>query len=185
MIPSISVVRPRRWAALALLFGGMYGGFLQSHPTRTATASVPALTGACGLSAPAFCDTFAEGPSAGGRSGDLDRSNWSVARIVPPYQYMGGGDGAGSYSEFPPVPVTPCHGSATVWPDTETLICPNGTLMTATQGQNYGLLSYRPLVPFDFSGRTGKIVFDVDATTGGGGQVDLSLRHRPAAEWRQ
>ena len=36
--------------------------------------------GSCGLQQPAFCDDF-EVPMPGGRGGDLDEREWSVARI--------------------------------------------------------------------------------------------------------
>lgn len=36
--------------------------------------------------------------------------------------------------------------------------------MVAVGAQNYGQNSYRIRQPFDFAGRTGKIVFDADAT---------------------
>ena len=39
--------------------------------------------------------------------------------------------------------------------------------MTAIMAQFYGLYSLRPNQAFDFAGRTGNIVFDVDAATGG------------------
>ena len=40
--------------------------------------------------------------------------------------------------------------------------------MTVAAMQNYGLNSYRIRQPFDFAGRTGKIVFDVDAVMADG-----------------
>jgi hypothetical protein len=57
-----------------------------------------------------------------------------------------------------------------VLPPFETLVCnANGAvasphLMVAVGAQNYGQNSYRIRQPFDFAGRTGKIVFDADAT---------------------
>src|SRR6185437_6748983 len=147
-------------------------------PTATGTADpssgIPVVSGTCGLSAPAFCADFSAGPQAGGRSGDLDPRQWSVARIEAPYQYMGG-NSTQSFEEFPSVPVAPCRtGVGAIEPDSDSLVC-NGQLMTASGAQNYGLISYRPTQPFDFTNRTGKIVFNVDAATGGGLDKWISL----------
>jgi hypothetical protein len=59
-----------------------------------------------------------------------------------------------------------------VTPDEDILVCdaPSGhagQIMTAMSAQNYALLSLRPRQPFDFAGRTGTIVSDVDAVTEG------------------
>lgn len=162
-----------------LLVGLLLLGSLALH-APTSAPRVAQAGDSCGLSAPAFCDTFSEGPHAGGRSGDLDPSTWSVARTQAPYNYMGNGN-ASSFEEFPSVPVTPCRaGVSSVRPDSDALICDSssansGQLMTATGGQDYGTLSYRPTQPFDFTNRTGTIVFDVDATTGGGLDKWISL----------
>lgn len=55
-------------------------------------------------------------------------------------------------------------------PPFDTLVCnasdiiASTHLMVAVGAQNYGQNSYRIRQPFDFAGRTGKIVFDADAT---------------------
>ena len=52
--------------------------------------------------------------------------------------------------------------------------------MTAVSMQNYGVNSYMIRQPFDFAGRTGKIVFDVDAVDQGlGGFVEIELTEDP------
>ena len=72
-----------------------------------------------------------------------------------------------------------------VFPPNDTLICdPSGTrtpqLMTAISMQNYGVNSYMIRQPFDFAGRTGKIVFDVDAVDQGlGGFIEIELTEDP------
>ena len=121
----------------------------------------------CGLDAAAFCDNFDQGPTATpGREGDLDPSQWSAGRLSP--QEI---SGPGKANPAPPAQIPSCRASlnkSTVYPDEDTLICdPTNTqsaqLLTAVAMQNYGLNSYRIRQPFDFAGRTGKIVFDVDA----------------------
>src|SRR5262249_49939325 len=74
-----------------------------------------------------------------------------------------------------------------VFPPNDTLICdPSGArssqLMTAVSMQNYGVNSYMVRQPFDFAGRTGKIVFDVDAVVEGsglGGYVEIEITEDP------
>lgn len=57
------------------------------------------------------------------------------------------------------------------WPPDDTLICnpnpdiKNSHLLVAVASQNYGLNSLRVRQPFDFAGRTGKIVFDAQGYT--------------------
>jgi hypothetical protein len=53
-----------------------------------------------------------------------------------------------------------------VWPDNDTLVCnpsadvASNHLLVAVAAQNYGQNGYRIRQPFDFAGRTGKVVFD-------------------------
>jgi hypothetical protein len=60
-----------------------------------------------------------------------------------------------------------------VFPDDDTLVCDPSSdiashhLLVAVAAQNYGQNSYRIRQPFDFAGRTGKIVFDAEAVGGG------------------
>jgi hypothetical protein len=115
---------------------------------------------------PTFCDDFSESASAGGRGGDLDDRRWSVARVT--------GSGNNDFTPFPPTPAAACKsGVSMVTPDEDIVACDAasghaGQIMTAMSAQNYALLSLRPRQPFDFAGRTGTIVFDVDAVTEGG-----------------
>jgi hypothetical protein len=139
----------------------------------------------CGLAAAAFCDDFELGPHAKrGRAGDLDPTRWSAGRF-PGQDFSAPGEAC-------PVqlgPIPPCRASlqkSEVYPDEDTLICDRtGTksaqLMTLVAEQNYGVASYRIRQPFDFAGRTGKIVFDVDAVTEGGlaSWVSLDLTEDP------
>jgi hypothetical protein len=150
------------------------------------TASLIPVSGAagCGLTNPAFCDTFDQGPAPfRGRGGDLSAAKWSAARLAP-------SDFSGPVAN--PVrsaPIPPCKASfsqTTAFPPDDTLICdPSGNrsaqLMTAVAAQNYGNNSYMIRQPFDFAGRTGKIVFDVDAATPGGlaGWIALDITQDP------
>lgn len=150
-------------------------------------------TGAnCGLTSPAFCDNFDQGPSVvRGRAGDLNPSKWSAARLAPS-------------DFFGPVvnpviaaPIPPCKASfpqASVYPNDDTLICDpsssrSAQLMTAVAIQNYGNNSYLIRQPFDFANRIGKIVFDVDAVSASNlaayVEIDLTEDPVPAPTFRE
>ncbi len=121
----------------------------------------------CGLSQVAFCDSFSEGPSSGGRSGQLNPALWSVSRYV-------GNQSSTDLMPFPSTPVGACQsGKTTTSSDNDILVCDSssghqGQIETAMSAQNYALLSMRPRQPFDFAGRTGTISYNVDAATEGG-----------------
>src|ERR1700722_998085 len=134
----------------------------------TTTTTVP-LTGSsgCGLARVAFCDNASEGPSQGGRDGQLNPALWSVSRDV------GELDGS-DLMPFPATPVSACEsGVTTATADNDILVCGSasghqGQKLTAMSSQNYALLSMRPRQPFDFAGRTGTISYNVDALTEAG-----------------
>src|SRR5690349_2839532 len=44
-------------------------------------AAQTAPSGTCGLAQPAFCDTFDQPFTGGGRTGQLDPSRWAIARV--------------------------------------------------------------------------------------------------------
>jgi hypothetical protein len=132
----------------------------QPIPTSTNEAT-------CRLVSPAFCETFSSGPAAaGGRTGELDPTRWSVARAV-------GDNSATNQMTFPNTPMTACQtGITTATADHDIHICDQssghtGQALTSMSAQNYGLLSMRPRQPFDFNGRTGTITLNVDAVTQG------------------
>jgi hypothetical protein len=119
----------------------------------------------CGLDAAAFCDTF-DGPSAvRGRAGDLDPGKWSAGRGNPQ-----AATGNGVVIAAGPATVPACRAGLTaqVYPSDDAIICdPNADiasnhLLVAVGSQNYGQNSYRIRQPFDFAGRTGKIVLDAE-----------------------
>jgi hypothetical protein len=124
--------------------------------------------GNCGFDAPAFCDTFEDGPKAGGRAGELDPAHWSAVRSAGIDTAFGAGIGKAQLPQC-----RPGLTDAMVLPDGDTVICdPTPTiatrhLLTATAAQNYGLNTYRIRQPFDFAGRTGTIKLDVDLTPAG------------------
>jgi hypothetical protein len=116
---------------------------------------------------PAFCDNFSEGPSQGGREGQLNPALWSVARIV-------GNLNSTDLMPFPSTPVSACQSGVTsVTPDNDIRVCDANSghasqILVAMSAQNYGFISMRPRQPFDFANRTGTVTFNVDAHTQGG-----------------
>jgi hypothetical protein len=120
----------------------------------------------CGLEAAAFCETFDAIASERGRAGDLDRSRWSAARNHPQLP-----TGNGATIAAGPATISNCRADlpARVLPDQDSLVCaPNDAIMSshmlaAVGAQNYGQNSYRIRQPFDFRGRTGRIVLDAEA----------------------
>jgi hypothetical protein len=183
---------------LSVSCGGVLGSFVDSAfgleaggrdtvpPPRFTPPSTLAASATCNLNAPAFCDTFSQGPAAvRGRGGDLDPSKWATARLSGEIS----SSGTGTANPVPIAPIPRCRAGiseTSAFPPNDTLICdPSGTrssqLMTAVSIQNYGVNSYMPRQPFDFAGRTGKIDFDVDAVDQGlGGFIELELTEDPS-----
>lgn len=123
----------------------------------------------CGLPSAAFCDTFDKvGTTKGGRAGELDHSMWSSGRLAPQLP-----TGNGCAIGIGPGTLPACRDGlpAQVFPDQDTLVCDPQTgtngkhLLVVAAAQNYGQNSYRIRQPFDFAGRTGKIVFDAEGMT--------------------
>jgi len=123
----------------------------------------------CGLAAAAFCDPFDQAVTVGkGRAGELDATRWSGSRMQPQ---------SPTYQSHPfpigtaTLPACRAGLPSKVGPEKDTLICdPTSTvhsnhLLVASAAQNYGANSYRIRQPFDFAGRTGKIVFDATGYT--------------------
>jgi hypothetical protein len=141
-----------------------------SKPDQPPVMVVPGAPN-CGLGdAAAFCEQFDE-PAAEakrGRAGELDRLVWSASRIQPQLPTRNGlSIGIRSAA------LEPCRADlpASVYPVQDSLICdpntaiPNNHLLAVAAAQNYGQLSYRVRKPFDFEGRTGKVVFDAQGYT--------------------
>lgn len=113
---------------------------------------------------PAFCDDFSEGPSAGGREGQLNPARWSVSRY-------GGGQGALPDAwPWASTPITPCRaGTTSVQPDNDILVCDPasghaGQIEMGMSAQNYAFEAMRPRQPIDFA-RGATITLNVDAMT--------------------
>jgi hypothetical protein len=136
----------------------------------------------CGLDLAAFCDTFGAPATTRGRGGELDAVFWSGSRMhgqLSTTRAMGIGMAV--------IPNCRPGLPTQVWPDDDALICnptfdvKSGHLLVAVASQNYGQNGYRIRQPFDFSGRTGKIVFDAstDPMSPLHGWVSLAITEDP------
>lgn len=115
----------------------------------------------CGFERAAFCDPFGGASNVVGRGGELDSIFWSVGRgKVQLSNVRAIGIGMAQIPQ--------CREGlpSQVWPNQDCLICQptndvlSGHFLAAVAAQNYGQNGYRIRQPFDFAGRTGKIVFD-------------------------
>jgi hypothetical protein len=171
-------------------------------PTPTPTPApmsmqMPTGPDKCQLPQLAFCDTF-QTIVGGGREGDLDPAKWSFTRMtsdVSPFPLTTSNTYHSALAQF-------CRTTKKVQPDNDSFICgaqfgesnhwmetindfgkydtsvrlPDGTHPQISQGY-YVANANRIRQPFDFAGRTGNIVFDVDA------HVDGSGNDRPHGWW--
>ena len=102
----------------------------------------------------AFCDTFNAPSPTGNRSGDLNGAIWGVSRLTQNW------NPSGQFNQWG-FGTTSCGGSGDV------RIC-NGQLHEAQSDLgSVTTLAMYPKQPFDFSGRTGTISFDVSNDTKG------------------
>lgn len=136
----------------------------------SSTGGVPAQPGppGCGLEAAAFCESFDEVATEKGRAGDLDTRRWAAGRLMPQLPTLP--------EPFPIGPAKAPPGcrdglASLLLPPEDMLICasndgvPSSHAWIAAAAQNYGVSSIRARQPFDFQGRTGKIVLDAELTT--------------------
>ncbi len=139
----------------------------------------------CGLDdAAAFCDQFDAPAAANGRAGELDVALWSGSRAQPQLPTRDG-----LAIGILPAKLEGCRADlpATVYPDQDALICdpteaiPSNHLLLIAAAQNYGQTSLRIRQPFDFDGRTGKVVFDAEGYLQGSllGWVSLAVTEDP------
>jgi|SoiMethySBSTD1v2_1073268.scaffolds.fasta_scaffold17484_3 hypothetical protein len=119
---------------------------------------------------PAFCETFDQ-PHPGGNGGEIDETRWAFARHNGPfnrkestsYYRIEGQTGQFDTYSNPDGPPTMCGKEFSgVWPPDDVKVC-NGQLNEVHDGSGLAINSFMARQPFDFTNRTGTIVFDVDA----------------------
>src|ERR1700730_16674419 len=147
----------------ALLVVALVLGSSLHAPDLTLGAAEAAPVG-CQLTQLAFCDTFSA-PSANGagtRSGDLDGVVWGVSRSTA-------NDNASQHVFFgwQPSHLNRCGTTLLVGPPRDVQICNGQLVESSADGGSQTVLAMYPRQPFDFAGRTGKVVFDVSNDTQG------------------
>jgi len=166
----------------AVAAGGADGGTGEGSGGRP---SYPPGPPGCGLAQAAFCDTFDAPAGAKTRAGELDPKKWSAARFCN----IGSPSSDDEAVAIGAATVPACRNGlpAKALPSADALICNatdsvhNNHLLVLTAAQNYGQNSYRIRQPFDFTGRTGTIVFDVEGhNVGNQGWVSLEITEDPA-----
>jgi hypothetical protein len=127
---------------------------LLTHPQARPIQAVGGCTGMT------FCDGFDVAHAVTNRSGQLDGSIWGVSRFVG-YQNL-----SGRYNLIANTPMQGCSGG-TVAPPNDVQVCGGQLHDAMNDNGDVAVLAMYPKQPFDFAGRTGKIVFDVSNDTGG------------------
>ena len=113
--------------------------------------------GPCGLTQPAFCDTFDQPSGIGNRSGQLNGIVWGVSRLMP-----GANFGQAEFNAGHPRSCRLVTGRCQrCLPPNDVIIC-NGQLREArTMTTRSPRWRCTRSSPFDFAGRTGIVTFDV------------------------
>jgi hypothetical protein len=145
--------------------GGLAGALIDPIPSMHEP-------GSCGLEQPAFCEKF-DRPLPGGRGGDLDESVWSYARYGHPSTLSFFLRGPFSTNDEQAFPARFCGAPfSNIMPGEDVKFCQgmgvDGTMSSQLNEVlddegDFGFNSMRIRQPFDFTGREGKIVLDVDA----------------------
>src|SRR5207249_7010331 len=87
-------------------------------PTNHGIAEAQSIGVNCGLSQPAFCDTFDQPYNGGGRTGQMDPSRWSIGRVG------NAGPSQNLINMFAPSPAMRCKTPVTgVMPEQDYFIC--------------------------------------------------------------
>lgn len=120
----------------------------------------------CGLQTSAgpaaFCDSFDAPAVAKGRSGQLENAVWSVGRLGPSNQ------GQGQFNLWSDSSMDVCGTLQNAVPGTSDLRVCNGQLRQSTRDRgNVTAFAMSPNQPFDFTGRTGTVAFDITNDTSG------------------
>lgn len=145
------------------------GGAPSGHTLAPAVGAMSGMgAGGCGLPQPAFCDTF-DAPFPITRSGQLDNSRWSVARVSSAHN-----PSQGNVDTFYPTDAMFCKDPITgVRPPNDYFECgpqfgeSNHFMEAINDKGQYVWDAARIRQPFDFAGRTGTVTFIVDAFTEG------------------
>lgn len=162
----------KRRVVLAVVAGVVLAGASMGVAVRALTsASASACQSQKSTSTVAFCDTF-DGAAAANesRSGPLDPTVWGVSQVQSGggTTYRSGTDASqGIVDSVAPVRSTaPCGGQGLV-PTANLQICKGQLFDSVNDDGGQTILAMYPRQPFDISGRTGVVTFDVSDNTQG------------------
>jgi hypothetical protein len=155
--------------------GGLFGK-LNPKPRSNAATPMPSgmmgpdlMNNDCNLPGQAFCDTFDNPFPVISRTGQIDPSKWIEDHVNTTVNLD-----QGSINTWAAANAMHCKDPISgVLPPNDIFMCgvevPESEhfMDTLNDDDNYIFNSERILQPFDFTNRTGKIVFDVDAKTSG------------------
>jgi hypothetical protein len=110
----------------------------------------------------AFCDSFDAPAGTGNRSGDLNGLLWGTSRISENTN-----PGQGLLDAWSPTERLTCGKNQLVQPETDIAVCDGTAVEATTDNGNFTVLAMYPTQPFDIAGRTGTVVFDVNADSEG------------------
>ena len=128
-----------------------------ASPTSTVASGTKPNSPGCGLAAATFCDTFDAPVNGGTQTGDLDPNLWGVSRR---------GDMVLSNGWAPSH--NACSGNTTlVAAPADARVCNGLYVESVNDATGTTALDSYPKQPFDFTGRTGVVVFDVSADSQG------------------
>ncbi len=110
----------------------------------------------------AFCETFDQPAAVVTKAGQLNQTLWGVSRLnthVNPSQ--------GLLNDFFPATITGCGGLMSVLPPHDVRICNGRVYEAANDAEGQTTIALYPKQPFDFTGRTGTVSFDVSLDSQG------------------
>ena len=113
-------------------------------------------TSDCGLTTPAFCETFSTPQGNGNRSGDLNGTVWGVSRQLGAVNF-----GQGQYYDVEPATMQRCGSDVVAPPPNDVAICNGEAVESVSDQHGVTSLAMYPKQPFDIAGRTGTVTFDV------------------------
>jgi hypothetical protein len=120
------------------------------------------LASSCGIAQPAFCDSFDAPAGTGDRAGQLNGIVWGVSRAGGFVNF-----GQGEYNAWGSTALVTCNGTTTVQPPNDVIVCNGQVRQAVNDMEGVTNLAMYPKQPFDFTGRTGVVTFDVSNDTTG------------------
>ena len=111
----------------------------------------------------AMCETFDAPAGTGGRSGDLEPVLWGVSRTSSNTN-PGGGD---LLNHWHIASIQGCGSTDPVPPPADVRVCGGRIYEAVNDGDVQTVLAMYPKQPFNWANRTGTVVFDVSADSGG------------------